>query len=277
MKLNYVIIKFLSPFHVGVTGLVDTYDYVPSDTVYGALEWLSFMGVRHGVERVSSAMPMVTWGGKPSLPVPMPAKYVVELARSIREPRALKVLRGVRFIPRECLESGIMVRSGPGGYGVYCGDGVVGGSYGNYVDVVKNTMSRFMENSDIYRVVAFQPRVDYVIYYQGDDKGVFDLLGRIGFGGERSLGLGKFTVVSRGSIEVADEGKYALLMGVARVRGEPKGFLNWEVRAWNCSTALIGPVSVLVDGSVIEGKPIFENIDTGSCRKRLDPVVLWLS
>ena len=37
MQIGYVIIEFNGPFRVGKSGLLDAFDYVPSDTVYLSL------------------------------------------------------------------------------------------------------------------------------------------------------------------------------------------------------------------------------------------------
>jgi hypothetical protein len=64
MRLGYVVVQFESPFHVGRYSLMDALDYVPSDTVYSALEWLRHMGVGDMPARVSSAYPLLPAEGE---------------------------------------------------------------------------------------------------------------------------------------------------------------------------------------------------------------------
>jgi len=114
------------------------------------------------------------------------------------------------------------------------------------------------------------------VYYEGSDERAFELLGKIGLGGERSSGLGKFVVVDKGSESIKNSKNRALLLGVGRVR-EPKGDLYVEYLAWNCSHGLVGPTSVLMDGTVLEmDSPEFEDIVTENCVVKLSPLYLWI-
>lgn len=296
-------IRFESPFHVGRSGLADSYDHVPSFTVYGGLESLRRMGVDHGVSRVSSAFPRVKLCGpdggpcEEALPAPMPAVLHLALFRRWKEegrfgevPRLSKALKGARYLPLDCalragaealggkVESlrvevdGDMVR-------VLCGGKAVKVDTPRAAVLERNTLSRHVVNADVYRLAAYVPQSDFVIYFEGEDRGAFDLLGRLGLGGERSSGLGKFRVVNRGSVpDGSGGGRYALLLGVGRPVEAPRGFLQADYLSWTCGGTPVGPLSVLREGSVVEGEPAFEDLRLdGRCVVGLSPLWVWLS
>jgi len=262
--------------------LGDTYRYVPSFTIYGALEALRHMGVNHGVEKVSSAYPFVKHGGEPKPSVPTPASLPRSLLRKIPQrvspPKAIKKLKKLRYIPLDCLsrlDSFEVVKKGEDDVDVLCDGKPIEAPDPQLVVVERNVLSRHLNNADVYRVVAVMPTSRYVVYYEGGDKRAFELLGKIGLGGERSSGLGKFVVVDEGSVP-AGSGDRALLLGVGRVR-EPRGDLYVEYLAWNCSHGLVGPTSVLMDGTVLEKDSLeFEDIVTENCVVKLSPLYLWI-
>ena len=300
MRVGYAIIRFLGPFRVGRTGLMDTLDYVPSDTVYSALENLTHMGIDHGIDRVSSMYPMAfTGSGGPALTVPMPIDLKVKLlvtkggeSGSDRD-RAYVVAEHVKrlaHIPLDCLyETDVDVYVGDDGVvRVRCGGREYRhvGDYGVRVGIQRNVLGRVFNNADTYRVAAFQPIVDYVLYFtlrEGADMGrartALEVLGKVGIGGERSVGLGHFTVVNTGFIDTfRDSGSHALLLGTALPReANVVGCFNYISRGWVCSNPfyVLGPVSVLLDGSVISGSPSFENLSGPNCVKKLDPLWVW--
>ncbi len=81
--------------------------------------------------------------------------------------------------------------------------------YGERVGIQRNVVGRVLSNADTYRVVVFQPYVDYVLYFTVRDGGAsidgvrqsLEILGKVGIGGgERSIGLGHFTVVDVASL-----------------------------------------------------------------------------
>jgi len=282
VSVRYVVLEFTAPFHVGAGGLGDTYRYVPSFTIYGALEALRHMGVDHGVRRVSSAYPLVKHGGepKPSVPTPafLPRSLLRKIPQGVSPPKAVKRLKKLRYIPLDCLsrlDSFEVVIKGEDDVDVLCDGKPIEAPEPRLVVVERNVLSRHLGNADVYRVVAAMPTTYYVVYYEGGGRWVFELLGKIGLGGERSSGLGKFNVMCEGSAP-AGSGNRALLLGVGRVR-EPKGDLYVEYLAWNCSHGLVGPTSVLMDGSVLERDSLeFEDIVTENCVVKLSPLYLWI-
>ena len=302
MRLSYVVVQFESPFHVGRYSLMDALDYVPSDTVYSALEWLRHMGVGDVPARVSSAYPLLpAEGGRADvalgperylLSAPMPAlwRLAVSGAERVRGVEAQdledrgKDVRGVRFAPLECLRRGeLRVREAEGrGLVLECG-GVAAswrsGFHGEQVVRAHNRLSRNTNMADTFRVAAFSPRVPYVVYFQGGGAGAFELLGELGLGGKRSWGLGKFKVAARGEVELPDGGGWAVVLGVARPHGYAEAVGAWEVRSWRCTRGVVGPVSVLLDGGMIRGEFDLETIGRtdADCTKRLDPLWIWLS
>jgi len=283
ISINYVRIRFTSPFHVGKSGLADSYDYIPSYTIYGALEFLARIGVRSGIVRVSSAYPMVLLDGKPVLPVPMPAflpsRIMRKLGGSVRPPDAIKELKGTKYIPLECLQrlDEIKVEEvNKSKVHLTCAGKIIECPRPKPVVVERNVLSRNLLNSDVYRVFGYMPTVDYVIFYEGEEDGVFEILGRIGLGGERTSGMGKFEVVERGSVSIPSRGEKAVLLGVGYVKN-PRGDLIVDYLAWNCSHALIGPTPVLLDGSVLEPESLsFEDLEADGCVVRLSPMYIWL-
>jgi len=283
VSVRYVVLEFTAPFHVGVGGLGDTYRYVPSFTIYGALEALRHMGVNHGVEKVSSAYPLVKHGGdpKPSVPTPafLPRLLLRKIPQGVSPPKAIKKLKKLRYIPLDCLsrlDSFEVVIKGKDDVDILCDGKSIEAPESRLVVVERNVLSRHLNNADVYRVVAVMPTTRYVVYYEGGDKRAFELLGKIGLGGERSSGLGKFVVVGEGSERIDSSGNRALLLGVGRVR-EPRGDLQVEYLAWNCSHGLVGPTSVLTDGTVLEGNLLeFEDIVTENCVVKLSPLYLLI-
>ena len=302
MRLSYVVVQFESPFHVGRYSLMDALDYVPSDTVYSALEWLRHMGVGDVPARVSSAYPLLpAEGGRADvalgperylLAAPMPAlwRLAVSGAERVRGVEAQvsedrrKYVKGVRFAPLECLRRGeLRVRDAKEeGVVLECG-GVAAswrsGFHGEQVVRAHNRLSRNTNMADTFRVAAFSPRVPYVVYFQGGGAGAFELLGELGLGGKRSWGLGKFKVAARGEVELPDGGGWAVVLGVARPHGYAEAVGAWEVRSWRCTRGVVGPVSVLLDGGMIRGEFDLETIGRtdADCTKRLDPLWIWLS
>jgi CRISPR-associated protein Csm4 len=302
MRLSYVVVQFESPFHVGRYSLMDALDYVPSDTVYSALEWLRHMGVGDAPARVSSAYPLLpTEGGGADvalgserylLSAPMPAlwslavsgaKQVKRIETQVKEDKR-KDVKGVRFVPLECLRRGeLRVRDAKEeGLVLECG-GVAAswrsGFHGERVVRAHNRLSRNTNMADTFRVAAFSPRVPYVIYFEGGGAEAFEILGELGLGGKRSWGLGKFKVVARGEVELPDGGDWAVVLGAARPHGYAEAVGAWEVRSWRCTRGVIGPVSVLLDGGMIRGDFDLETIQRtdSDCIKRLDPLWIWFS
>jgi CRISPR-associated protein Csm4 len=190
MRLSYVVVQFESPFHVGRYSLMDALDYVPSDTVYSALEWLKHMGVRDVPARVSSAYPLLPTEGDRAdvalgserylLSAPMPAlwRLAVSGAEKMRlvevkvsEDRK-KDIKGVRFVPLECLRRGeLRVRDAKEEELVLeCGSVAAtwrSGFHGEQVVHAHNRLSRNTNMADTFRVAAFSPRVPYVVYFEG--------------------------------------------------------------------------------------------------------------
>lgn len=281
---------------------MDALDYVPSDTVYSALEWLRHMGVGDVPARVSSAYPLLpAEGGRADvalgperylLSAPMPAlwRLAVSGAERVRGVEAQvsedrrKDVTGVRFAPLECLRRGeLRVRDAKEeGLVLECG-GVAAswrsGFHGEQVVRAHNRLSRNTNMADTFRMAAFSPRVPYVVYFQGGGAGAFELLGELGLGGKRSWGLGKFRVAARGEVELPDGGGWAVVLGVARPHGYAEAVGAWEVRSWRCTRGVVGPVSVLLDGGMIRGEFDLETIGRtdADCTKRLDPLWIWLS
>jgi CRISPR-associated protein Csm4 len=302
MRLGYVVVQFESPFHVGRYSLMDALDYVPSDTVYSALEWLSHMGVRDEPMRVSSAYPLLPADGDRAdvalgserylLSAPMPALWrlavsgvekVRHVETQVKEDKR-KDVKGVRFVPLECLRRGeLRVRDAKEeGLVLEC-SGVAAswrsGFHGERVVRAHNRLSRNTNMADTFRVAAFSPRVPNVVYFEGGGAEAFEILGELGLGGKRSWGLGKFRVVARGEVELPDSGDWAVVLGVARPHGYAEAVGVWEVRSWRCTRGVVGPVSVLLDGGMIRGNfdlEIIERTDA-ECTKRLDPLWIWLS
>ena len=302
MRLSYVVVQFESPFHVGRYSLMDALDYVPSDTVYSALEWLRHMGVGDMPARVSSAYPLLPAEGGGAdvalgserylLSAPMPALWRLAVAGA-EEVRRVEVqvpedrrkdVKEVRFAPLECLRRGeLRVRKAEEeGFVLECG-GVAAswrsGFHGERVVRAHNRLSRNTNMADTFRVAAFSPRVPYVVYFEGGGAEAFELLGELGLGGKRSWGLGKFRAVARGEVELPDGGNWAVVLGVARPHGYAEAVGAWEVKSWRCTRGVVGPVSVLLDGGMIRGNfglEIIERTDA-ECTKRLDPLWIWLS
>jgi len=281
---------------------MDALDYVPSDTVYSALEWLRHMGVGDMPARVSSAYPLLpTEGGGADvalgserylLSAPMPAlwslavsgaKQVKRIETQVKEDKR-KDVKGVRFVPLECLRRReLRVRDAKEeGFVLECG-GVAAswrsGFHGERVVRAHNRLSRNTNMADTFRVAAFSPRVPYVVYFEGGGAEAFEILGELGLGGKRSWGLGKFRVAARGEVELPGGGDWAVVLGVARPHGYAEAVGVWEVRSWRCTRGVIGPVSVLLDGGMIRGDFDLETIQRtdADCIKRLDPLWIWLS
>jgi CRISPR-associated protein Csm4 len=302
MRLSYVVVQFESPFHVGRYSLMDALDYVPSDTVYSALEWLRHMGVRDVPARVSSAYPLLPADGDRAdvvlgserylLSAPMPALWRLAVS-GVKEIRRVEVqvqedkkkdVKEVRFVPLECLRRGELrvQKAEEEGLVLECGSVAASwrsGFHGEQVVRAHNRLSRNTNMADTFRVAAFSPRVPYVIYFEGGAARAFEILGELGLGGKRSWGLGKFRVAARGEVELPDSGDRAVVLGVARPYGYAETVGVWEVRSWRCTRGVIGPVSVLLDGGMIRGNfdlEIIERTDA-ECAKRLDPLWIWLS
>ncbi|MFZ8839852.1 MAG: hypothetical protein ACO2PM_13275 [Pyrobaculum sp.] len=302
MRLGYVVVQFESPFHVGRYSLMDALDYVLSDTVYSALEWLRHMGVGDMPARVSSAYPLLPAEGGGAdvalgserylLSAPMPALWrlavagaeeVERIETQVKEDKR-KDVKEVRFVPLECLRGGeLRVRDAKEeGFVLECG-GVAAswrsGFHGERVVRAHNRLSRNTNMADTFRVAAFSPRVPYVVYFEGGGAEAFELLGELGLGGKRSWGLGKFRVAARGEVELPDGGDWAVVLGAARPHGYAEAVGVWEVRSWRCTRGVIGPVSVLLDGGMIRGDFDLETIQRtdADCIKRLDPLWIWLS
>ncbi|GAB6943353.1 type III-A CRISPR-associated RAMP protein Csm4 [Vulcanisaeta sp. JCM 14467] len=298
MRVGYAIVRFLGPFRVGRTGLMDTLDYVPSDTVHSALENLTHMGIDHGIDRVSSMYPMAfTGSGGPVLTVPMPIDLKIQLLDLVSKKyvndyskihTAIKRIKKLAYIPLDCLyEPDVDVDDGA--VRVRCGGREYRhvGDYGVRVGIQRNVLGRVFNNADTYRVAAFQPIVDYVLYFtlrEGADMGrartALEVLGKVGIGGERSVGLGHFTVIDVSTIDYPwDSGSHALLLGTALPRrSEVIGCVNSIVRGWVCSNPfyVMGPISILTDGSVVHRDYLdFETLTGPNCVKRLDPLWLW--
>jgi CRISPR-associated protein Csm4 len=304
MRISFVVLRFTAPFHVGRWSLLDTYDYIPSDTIYSALYSLSAATGVEAPSRVSSAYPVkpdaVT--NEDMLGVPVPATWRVE---AIKQGATGKKVKRARFMPLKCLKGGRVevqeslkcrvdgdvvdlaewptdklglstrqTRTTRGTTKLSPAD-----KLGLRIAVPRNRISRHIENADPYRVAVFQPMVPYVVYYQGGDPKIFDILGKLGLGGDRSAGLGKFEVISRGEVEFPDGGRSAMLLGVGRPHGFSSAIGEWAVRSWRCTHGIIGPVSVLLDGGVLEGNFDFEDIERtdAPCLKRLSPLWVWLS
>lgn len=267
--LKYVVIEFRGPFRVGRYSLFDSWDYVPSDVIYGALAYLRHVGVAHGVEFVSSAYPVVA--GRLTAPLPVSARI-----RLVKEGRGDKTLKRLRFVPVECLQGKLALEGGK----IKCGDDKFDVEtliyFGRHVSIHRNRLSRHLQNADVYKVTAFMPFVNYVIYYVGDGD-VFDVLGEVGLGGERSIGLGKFRVVERGEVKgfshAPESCSRLVVWGVARPR-EVSARGDWAVRHWWCGGSKLAPVSVLLDGGEVSGGPMFEDVALANCEKRLTP--LWV-
>jgi CRISPR-associated protein Csm4 len=303
MRLQYVVIEFETTFHVGRHSLMDALDYVPSDTVYSALEWLKHAGVKDMPARVSSAYPMLpaegsrydieAASGRYVLAAPVPALWRLALlgVRSVRGVSAqlreelMKDVKGPRLMPLECLRRGELEVRGVGEgreLVMRCGDVATAwrpGFHGEIVVRAHNRISRNTSMADTFRIAAFSPRVPYVVYFQGGGARAFEVLGLLGLGGRRSWGLGKFRVVQHGEVELPDGGEWAVMFGVARPYNYAEARGAWEVRNWRCTRGVIGPVSVLLDGGVVRGDfelEVIERTDAG-CTKRLDPLWAWLS
>lgn len=284
MRFGYVVLRFTSPFHVGRWSLLDSFDYIPSDVVYSALYSLSVATGLKMPERVSSAYPVdpVEQAVERRLGVPVPATWKIE---AFKRGVSGKYVKRARFMPLACFKEGrvkvvnneFLCELSSGGEIPL--NGWPPGGIGTRVVVQRNRLSRHTLNADPYRVAAFMPRVPFVVYFQGGDARLFELLGALGVGGERTVGLGKFEVMERGEVELPDGGGKAMLMGV----GRPVNFRNavgeWAVRSWRCTNGVLGPLSVLLDGGVVEGDFEFEDVERtdAPCSKRLSPLWVWLS
>jgi CRISPR-associated protein Csm4 len=294
MQIGYVIIEFNGPFRVGKSGLLDAFDYVPSDTVYSALDYLRFMGFNHGIVSVSSAYPLIyvndihrSISDYGTVPIPMNIKLSLIKRISDERPDLVKQIRRINYLPMKCLTAkGI-------GYVVY-GDYLrvtCGGEefeyegFGELVGVQRNVIGRAIGNADTFRAVAFMPTVRYIIYYRQPQDGIdvkegeraFSMISELGIGGERSIGFGHFKVVESGVINYTGSGDYALILGTALPRVDSvEGYLNTTVRGWVCSPYyVIGPIHVIADGSVVPRDYVdFEVLKYPSCVKNLNP--LWL-
>lgn len=272
--LKYIKIRFISPFRVGRSSLLDTFDYVPSDTIYGGLEYLRAMGVDHGVRYVSSAYPVL--GKRPTLPV---------TPRQIEWLRRSKETKKIRFLPVDCwndlrVDGEKVLKCRDGGYDV-----AELRSWGREVEYFRNRVSRHVQNADPYKVVGFLPTVDYVIYYLGDEEKVvkaFKILGEVGVGGERSVGFGRFVVVDSGplreleNVRAGENCEVLVVLGVARPSRDVEAFGQWEVRHWWCGGCKLLPTTVLLDGGEVRGGPSFNDytVERCNCKKRLTP--LWV-
>jgi len=271
---------------------MDTLDYVPSDTIYSAMEWLRHAGVTGLPARVSSAYPLFA---NDSLPLPIPALWKMALmgVKDVKNVKAegevdRKTLKELQYVPLECVKRGeLTVRQREAGpprgsarreLVLSCGGfeaAVTPGFHGEYVVRAHNRISRNTSMADTFRVAAFSPRVPYVIYFEGGDAAAFEVLGELGLGGKRSLGMGRFKVVAK----LPDGGEWAMVLGTARPRNYLEAVGPWEVRGWRCTHGAVGPVSVLLDGGVMRGNFEFDIIrrEEVKCVKRLDPLWIWLS
>ncbi len=296
MRLQYVVVEFDSHFHVGRYSLLDTLDYVPSDTIYSAVEWLRRIGVKGLPARVSSAYPLFPNG---SLPLPIPALWRLAIAgvESLENVRVegeadRKMLKELQYVPLECVKTGRLAirQRAAGTHGglakrelvLSCGGVetvVTPGFHGEYVIRAHNRIARNTSMADTFRVAAFSPRVPYVIYFEDGDAEAFEVMGELGLGGKRGAGLGRFKVVRRGEVELPDGGEWAMVLGVARPRNYLDAVGPWEVRSWRCTHGTVGPLSVLLDGGMVRGDFEFEvvNREEVRCTKRLDPLWIWLS
>ena len=292
MRVGYVVIRFYSPFHVGRYGLYDTYDYVPSDTIYAALEKLSRETGLERPVRVSSAYPVLQSGGRPELRlgVPFPATWKLDLLREASEKGLpLKDVRALRFMPLACLKGGrlaVELVEAKRGIRVVCMAGsdevdvaLWNEGLGQRVALTRNRLSRNLQNADPFRTAAFMPRVPYVVYYAGGDPRLFELLGLLGLGGERSVGLGKFKIIEQGDVDLPAGGREAVLLGVGRPVKYEAALGEWAVRGWRCTEGTVGPLSVLLDGGVVRGDFEFENVERVDkpCSRMLAPLWAWLS
>jgi len=293
MQIGYVIIEFEGAFRVGRSGLLDALEYVPSDTIYSALDYLRFAGFNHGVATVSSAYPLIyvdsghrSISDYGTVPIPMNVKQSLIKRVSAERPELAKQVKRFNYLPMKCLVTKISYRVYGDGLRIVCGDEEFGyGGFGEFVGIQRNVIDRVVEGADTFRVVAFMPWVRYIIYYtqsQGvvdasEGGRVFSMIGELGIGGERSVGIGHFKVVESGVIDYAGSGGYALVLGTALPRADSvDGHLNTAVRGWVCSPYyVIGPMHVITDGSVIpRGYADFEVLKYPSCIKNLSP--LWL-
>jgi len=289
MQIGYAIIEFEGAFRVGRSGLLDTLNYVPSDTIYSALDYLRFMGFNHGITTVSSAYPLIyVDSGRRSISdystVPIPMSLIARV--SAERPELTRQVRRVNYLPMKCLVTKISYRVYGDGLKIVCGDEEFGyGEFGEFVGIQRNVIDRVVEGADTFRVVAFMPWVRYIIYYTqsqgvvdaGEGRRVFSMIGELGIGGERSVGIGHFRVVESGVIDYTGSGDYALVLGTALPRANSvNGHLNTAVRGWVCSPYyVIGPMHVIIDGSVIpRGYADFEVLKYPSCIKNLSS--LWL-
>ena len=289
MQIGYAIIEFEGAFRVGRSGLLDTLNYVPSDTIYSALDYLRFMGFNHGITTVSSAYPLIyVDSGHRSISdystVPIPMSLIARV--SAERPELTRQVRRVNYLPMKCLVTKISYRVYGDGLKIVCGDEEFGyGEFGEFVGIQRNVIDRVVEGADTFRVVAFMPWVRYIIYYTqsqgvvdaGEGRRVFSMIGELGIGGERSVGIGHFRVVESGVIDYTGSGDYALVLGTALPRANSlNGHLNTAVRGWVCSPYyVIGPMHVIIDGSVIpRGYADFEVLKYPSCIKNLSS--LWL-
>jgi len=289
MQIGYAIIEFEGAFRVGRSGLLDTLNYVPSDTIYSALDYLRFMGFNHGITTVSSAYPLIyVDSGHRSISdystVPIPMSLIARV--SAERPELTRQVRRVNYLPMKCLVTKISYRVYGDGLKIVCGDEEFGyGEFGEFVGIQRNVIDRVVEGADTFRVVAFMPWVRYIIYYTqsqgvvdaGEGRRVFSMIGELGIGGERSVGIGHFRVVESGVIDYTGSGDYALVLGTALPRANSvNGHLNTAVRGWVCSPYyVIGPMHVIIDGSVIpRDYADFEVLKYPSCIKNLSS--LWL-
>jgi len=233
MRLSYVVVQFESPFHVGRYSLMDALDYVPSDTVYSALEWLRHMGVGDMPARVSSAYPLLPAEGggadvvlgseKYLLSAPMPALWSLAVS-GVKEIRRVEVqvqedrrkdVKEVRFVPLECLRRGeLRVRKAEEeGLVLECG-GVAAswrsGFHGERVVRAHNRLSRNTNMADTFRVAAFSPRVPYVVYFEGGGAEAFELLGELGLAarGAGAWASSEWRPAARWSFQMAVTGRW---------------------------------------------------------------------
>ena len=299
MRIAFAVIRFEEPFRVGKAGLMDTLDYIPSDTVYSALENLNHLGISHGIDKVSSIYPMVfRENGRDSFTVPIPIDLKLKMLNSINKYASnasdvhtvLKYIKKLKYMPLDCIhDSNVEMQKFNGQVKLRCSgrEFIYIENYGSRISIQRNVIGRVLNSANTYRVAAFQPYVNYVFYFtvkEGVDlskvRSSLEVLGKVGIGGERSIGLGYFTVVNIGYVDdLRDSGNNALLLGTALPsRQEVTGYVNFTVRSWICSNPfyVIGPVTVLTDGSVVsKGDLNFETLTGPNCIKKLDPLWLW--
>ncbi len=217
MKL--VKLKFRTPFKVGRD------DYIDAILIYRALmSVLAYMGVdplyviNKGV-KVSSVLPFI---GEPLFFSP-PKKVYCKDRRTDKDRRTEKAIKKANYVTKKVLEN--IKESGK--FEITCKDNAImlndkievklaqgviyadekavqnelqkrteEGLFNKRVDY-KNRMDRISNTADIYTVASYYPTTEMAIIVENYDevigKGI-KLLGKLGIGGERSIGYGKFEV-----------------------------------------------------------------------------------